>query len=110
MFHMLSCFDLDPEIHLDDFEQALDRYLEHMRELDLVVGRDPIGERQSDTIMDTDDERQQRYYMLMHFRDRAQCDASVAHIYEQDAQTDALHHAVYAKTQNMIFICWQDVD
>lgn len=109
MFHMLTCFDLKPVVTMREFEDALDSYLEHMRALDLVLGRDPIGERQSDTIMDTDDERAQRYFFLMHFRDRAQCDLAVEHMYRHDPDTDRIHDAVYAKAENMIFICWQDL-
>ena len=108
MFHMLSCFDLKPGFVLDDFQQSLDSFMEHMRGFDLVEGRDPIGLRQSNTIMDTDDERDHQYFMLMHFRDRAQCDKAVDYINTHEEPGDSIHKSVYSKTENLIFICWQD--
>ncbi len=56
---MLTCFDLKPEFSIEEFEQSLADYTEHMHKLDLIESNGPIGLRQSDTIMDTDDERKQ---------------------------------------------------
>ena len=50
MFHMLSCFDLKPEFTLEDYQQSLDAYTDHMRDLGLVEERGPIGEHHNDTI------------------------------------------------------------
>ncbi len=63
MFHMLTCFDLKPKHSIEEFQKSLAHYTDHMRELDLVEGHSPIGLRQSDTILDTDDERKQQYVM-----------------------------------------------
>ena len=109
MFHMLSCFDLKPDFTLEEFQQSLDDYTEHMHELDLVEGKGPIGLRHSDTIMDTDDERTQHYFMLMHFRDRAQSDQAVDYIQTHQEPGASIHKQVYSKVQNLIFICWQDI-
>jgi hypothetical protein len=99
MFHMLTCFDLKPEYSLDEFQESLDEYTNHMHSLDLVEDRSPIGLRQSDTIMDTDNERNHKYFMLMNFRDRTQSDKAVEYINKE----------VYSKVQDLIFICWQDI-
>lgn len=109
MFHMLSCFDLKPEYSLEEFQQSLADYTEHMHTLDLVESKSPIGLRQSDTIMDTDDERQQNYFMLMNFRDRAQSDKAVDYIKTHQEPGDSIHKKVYSKVHNLIFICWQDI-
>ena len=77
MFHMLTCFDLKPKHSIEEFQKSLTDYTAHMHELDLVEGHSPIGLRQSDTILDTDDERKQKYFMIMHFRDREQSDNAV---------------------------------
>ena len=74
MFHMLTCFDLKPEHTLEEFQQSLEDYSSFMQEQGLGVGHSPIGLRQSDSILDTDEEREQKYFMLMHFRDREQSD------------------------------------
>ena len=109
MFHMLTCFDLKPEFTLDDFQQSLDEYTEHMRSLDLVVDRGPIGKRESDTIMDTDNEREHDYFMIMNFRNRAQSDKAVDYILEHQEPGESIHKGVYSKVDNLVFICWQDV-
>jgi hypothetical protein len=111
MFRMLTCFDLKPEFTLDDFQQSLDNYTEHMRSLDLVEDRSPIGLRQSDTILDTDNERKHKYFMFMHFRDRVQSDKAVDYMrsHKHKKPGDSSHKEVYSMAQNLIFICWQDI-
>ena len=56
---MLTCFDLKPKHSITEFQKSLINYTAHMHELDLVESHSPIGLRQSDTILDTDDERKQ---------------------------------------------------
>ena len=106
---MLTCFDLKPGVLLEEFEQSLADYTAHMQKLGLVEGNGPIGQRQSDTILDTDDERKQNYFMLMHFRDREQSDNAVDYIYSHQEPGDSIHKNVYAKVHNLVFICWQDI-
>ena len=110
MFHMLICFDLKPEVEIKAFSEALTDYTAHMRGLDLVESKSPIGRRQSDTIMDTDGERHQQYFATMSFRDRAQSDAAVDYIMAHEDPGHSIHCAVYSKVQNQVFICWQDMD
>ena len=109
MFHMLTCFNMREGIALDKFQQSLSEYTEHMRSLDLVESHGPVGSRQSDSPMDTDGERDHQYFVMMHFRDRSQCDNAVAYIKSHKAPGDSIHKEVHSKVENPIFICWQDV-
>ena len=107
---MLTCFDLKPKHSIEEFKKSLAHYTHHMRELDLVEGHSSIGLRQSDTILDTDDERKQKYFMIMHFRDREQSDNAVAYIKNLEEPSKSLHTNAYSKTQNLIFISWEDIE
>ena len=106
---MLTCFDLKPKHSIEEFQQSLTDYTNHMHELDLVEGHSSIGLRQSDTILDTDDERKQKYFMIMHFRDREQSDKAIAYIKSHKEPGKSLHEKVYSQAQNLIFISWQDI-
>ena len=109
MFHMLFCFNLKPGIELEAFRKALANYTAHMQELDLVESNSPIGKRQSNTIMDSDDERHHQYFTSMTFLDRAQSDAAVDYIKAYTEPGHSIHLAVYSKVQDQIFTCWQDI-
>ena len=109
MFHMLTCFNLKPGEKIAKFSAAIEEFADHMRNLDLVHSISPIGRRQTDTIMDTDTERDHEYFFTMSFRDREQCDKAVAHIYPHEMPTDTLHSAVYAGITGQVFICWEDI-
>ena len=89
MFPMLTCFNLAPDVSIDEFRQALDEFYAVMRDEDLLHAYGPIGRRQSDTIMDTDDERDHEYFFTTTFRDRAQCDRAVDYIMPHDKAGDA---------------------
>ena len=108
MFHMLTCFNLGPGVELGNFRTALADYTAYMQTLCLVESNSPIGERQSDTIMDTDDERHHQYFTTTTFRDRAQVDAAVAYIKARTEPGSSIHHTAYAMVQDPIFICGQD--
>jgi len=107
---MLTCFDLKPKHSIKEFQKSLAYYTAHMHELDLVESHSPVGLRQSDTILDTDDERKQKYFMIMHFRDREQSDNAVAYIKNIEEPSKSLHTNAYSKTQNLIFISWEDIE
>ena len=108
MFHMLTCFDLEPGTGLDTFRRALADHTAHMRGLDLLENTGPIGRRQRDTILDTDSERDHEHFFIMTFRDRAQADAAVDYIKGHEEPGDSIHKTAYAKIRDPIFICWQD--
>ena len=108
MFHMLSCFNLQPDSSLDEFRQSLAEFTAHLENAELIHSIGPIGRRQSDTIMDTDSERDQEYYLIMTFRDRAQCDRAVNDIMRDDASSESLHGSIYSLISDPVFICWED--
>ena len=110
MFHMLSCFDLDPETEIEAFRADYLEFVAQMKSIDLVESTDLIGRRQNDTPMDTDGERHQEYFVIMNFRDRKQVDAAYAHIQGHKEPGESIHTSVYAKVRNPIFICWQDLE
>lgn len=110
MFHMLSCFNLKPGLTIEQFRQGLEAFSAHMKELDLLETTGPIGLRQSNTIMDTDEERDHQYFFTMSFRDRRQCDQSVEFIYSEQEPGATRHHGVYSMVEDPVFICWQDID
>ena len=109
MFHMLTCFDLKSGISLAKFQQSLVGYITHMQGLGLVESSGPIGLRQSETILDTDDERKHNYFMTIRFRDKEQSDNAVAYIQSHEEPGDSIHREVYSKVKNQIFICRQDI-
>jgi len=110
MFHMLTCFDLKPQVEIGVFRDAYSKFVKHMQSVDLVDSSGAIGRRQSDTGMDSDSERDHQYFVLMTFRDRPQVDAAYALLASHEQPADTAHHAVYSKVQNQIFICFQDLD
>ena len=109
MFHMLTCFNLKPEIAMDDFRRSLTVFTRHMHEVKLVHSTGPIGRRQSDTIMDTDSERDHEYFFIMSFFDRAQCDKAVDYLLPHEEPGESIHKGVYSKVRDQIFICWEDL-
>ncbi len=108
MFHMLSCFNLAPGAELADFETRLAAYVAELQAVDLVIDTLPVGERCSDTILDTDEERDHQYFMIMRFRDKAQSDAAVAHIEAGEQPCARLHRHAYALVRDPVFIAWED--
>ena len=110
MFHMLTCFDLEPGVGIGEFRAAYSDFVAHLRSIDMVVGTGPVGRRQSDTPMDTDSERDHQYFVIMTFRDRAQVDATYAQFLLRQEPTNSIHHKVQAMMQNPVFICWQDIE
>ena len=109
MFHMLSCFNLKPDRTVDEFCRSVADFTAYLKKIDLVQSAGPVGRRQTDTIMDTDSERNHEYFFIMTFRDRAQCDRAVERIYSQTEQEGAVHKAVHAMIEDQVFICWEDI-
>ncbi len=110
MFHMLTCFDLKPDVEIGVFRAAYSDFVEYMQSIDLVERTGPIGQRRSDTKMDTDGERDHEYFVIMSFRDRAQIDAAYARLLPHEEPAETAHKAVFSRVRNQIFICWQDVE
>lgn len=109
MFHMLTCFNLDAGTDIADFRDALETFTAHMKSAGLVESCGSIGQRQSDTRLDTDAERDHQYFVVMSFRDREQSDRALTELYKHEGRSERLHHAVYSRAKDPIFICWQDL-
>ncbi len=110
MFHMLTCFDLAPDVEIGAFRAAYSDFVTHLRSINLVAGTGPIGRHQSETPMDTDSERDHQYFVIMPFRDRAQVDVAYAQFLSRQEPTQSVHHKVQTMMQNPVFICWQDIE
>ena len=109
MFHMLTCFNLKPGITIEEFQQSVADFAAHLLDIDLIHSTGPVGRRKTDTIMDTDSERDHEYFFIISFRDREQCDRSADYILPHEEPGESIHHAVYSKVKDQIFICWEDL-
>ncbi|MEM7564170.1 MAG: hypothetical protein AAF353_14125 [Pseudomonadota bacterium] len=109
MFHMISCFNLKPEESIQAFQTAYEAFVTQMIDNDMVISTGKIGQRQNDTPMDTDDERDHEYFVVMSFRDRPQVDLAYEHIMKHVEPGEAAHDSVYTKVADPVFICWEDL-
>jgi hypothetical protein len=109
MFHMLVCFNLKPEVEIDQFQRAISTLTEHLHGLDLAQGVSAIGKRQSDTPLDTDRERSHEYFVTVSFRDRDQSDSAYRYLKAHAEPGESIHKAVYSRVANPVFICWNDL-
>lgn len=107
---MLSCFNLKSGLQIHDFESSYIAFVEEMKLAGLVESTNKIGRRQSDTPMDTDDQRDHEFFVVMSFIDRAQVDKAYAHIIKHIEPGEKTHDSVYSKVDDPVFICWQDID
>lgn len=109
MFHMLSCFNLQQGVSAQDLDAALQKFAAVMRDAQLLEAVGPVGQRDSDTEMDTDEERAHEYFYIMTFRDKAQCDRAYNFIDNPTDEAREAHEAVVAKIRDNIHICWKDI-
>ncbi len=109
MFHMLTCFNLKPEFDIDAFRTAASNLTAYMKDRELVHSMGSIGRRQSDTILDTDEERDHEYFFIMSFQDRAQSDLAVESIQSREEPGVSIHNDVNSMILDYIFICWEDL-
>lgn len=110
MFHMLTCFNLEPGISIEEFKKSLDALTDRMVDLGLLHATGPVGRRQRHPVMDTDAERDHEFFFMMSFTDREQCDRAVEHMLPRSGSDDALHRATYENVKDPIFICWEDIE
>ena len=106
---MLTCFKLQPEHSTDEFCRALATLTAQLKQMQLLHSTGPVGRRQRDTIMDTDDERDHEFFFIMSFRDRAQCDLAVEQMYRGQEPLETIHKTTYANIVDQVFICWEDL-
>ena len=109
MFHMLTCFNLKPGVSIEKFRQSIQDLADHLEKQDLLHSIGPIGRRQTDTIMDTDEERDHEFFFITSFRDREQCDRSVDYVSPHEEPGESFHNAVNSKVADPVFICWEDI-
>ena len=110
MIHMLSRFDLKPDVNFAEFRNSYMAFTEEMQGLGLVEGTSRIGQRELDTPMDTDAPQAQEYYAIMTFRDRRQLDDAYAHMADQQRSNNGDHLIVKNAIDNHVFTCWHDLD
>ena len=110
MIHMLSSFDLNTNEDWNIFASDFDNFINTLKSTGIILGSDPLGHRVDDTPMDTDIERRQRCFSVIHFRDRAQLDSAYAHIQANTQPGTAIHLRMYRRLTNAVFLCWEDTN
>ncbi len=75
----------------------------------LAESASPVGKRDSNTEMGTDDERGHEFFYLMTFADKAKCDQAYDYIDNAPEEARIIHHDVVSKITDNIHICWADV-
>jgi hypothetical protein len=112
LIHMLSKFDLAGGENIQDFHLSYDKFVDLMRDRDLVDGTGKIGRRVVGSPMDTAGPNEPEFYSVMSFRDRKQLDAAYAYMLDPDAdvQSSSTHRQVNKSVTNAVFTCWQDLD
>ena len=109
MFHMMTYFNIDADRSIEEFEAALARFVVQMQGRGLVDSVGRIARRRRETIMDTDNQRNQEYCFMLSFRDRAQCDRAVQVIGSQQEPDGEIHRAAYSMVRDALFTCWEDI-
>lgn len=110
MITMLSWFDLKEDRTTEALMQAIEQLGTHLSERDLLISCSPLGERVIGTPMDTDEDRDERYFLTMRFRDRAQLDASYVYLQQNARAANKAHLALFTMFSSKYFICWEDSD
>ena len=93
-----------------EFRTEYDRFTTQMVSAGLVDSSGPIGRREGNTPMDTDDEQAPEYYVIMSFRDRRQLDEAYAYLAGKGGQDATAHTFVHRCVLNAVFTCWRDLD
>ena len=108
MIHMLSAFNLGAGQTVEDFKQSYRLFVDDLFKMNLIVNSGPLGERVTETPMDTD-ERNQIFYSILSFRDRAQLDAAYAYIASNSEPGMSSHLDMHAGVADGVFTCWRDI-
>jgi len=110
MFRMLNFFDLADGEDIGSFEESLTSFSQHLIDMTLLHSQGAVGRRYSNTRMDTDDERKQRWFFVSTFNDKLQCEKAYEYVAKGEEPCVSLHKAVVARMHNGIFSCWEDPD
>lgn len=109
MIHMLSGFNLKKGESLDTLQADYAVFVEDLQDAGVIAGASPLARRVADTPMDTDDANPRQFFSVLSFRDRAQLDASYAHIEARAAPGTASHLVMYRRLRDTVFTCWEDL-
>ena len=109
MFHMLSSFNLKPDVTELEFRQLVEKFHAELHARGLVQATGAIGRRQRHPVMDTNEASAHEYFFVMSFEDRAQCDRAVEFMYRHDGGTETAHSNVFAAVADPLFTCWEDI-
>ena len=107
MIHMLSAFNLKPGEDYEQFRKAYAEFVADILDAGIIESAGPLGHRVPNTPMDTDD-RDQKCFSVMSFRDRQQLDAAYVHIERRMRPATATHLDMYRRITNSVFLCWED--
>jgi hypothetical protein len=110
MYHMLSWFDLKDGHTINQFKHDYDSLVTRLLEQDLIVSTGPLGLREPDSNLDTDEERKQRYFSIMSFRDREQSEAAYEEILRSVGPAIEPHNDMMSAVKEPIFLFWRDLD
>ncbi len=110
MYHMLSWFDLKDGHTIDQFKRDYDQLVMRLLDQDLLVSTGPLGLREPESNLDTDEERKQRYFSIMSFRDREQSEAAYDEILRNIGPAIEPHNKVMSAVKEPIFLFWRDLD
>ena len=107
---MLTSCNLREGTSAVELRSALETFAERLKSSDLVHSVGPVGKRQRDTILDTDEARDHEYFFTMSFRDREQRDRAIRNIAEDGGANVSLHVALQQLVSDPIFSCWEDLE
>ena len=110
MIHMLSSFNLRNGEDFETFRTDYAVFIADLTQAGIITSAGPIGTRVSDTPMDTDEDNARQVFSLLSFRDRAQLDASYAHIEARAKLGTKSHIRMYMHLRDTLFTCWEDVE
>ncbi|QGX99790.1 hypothetical protein EI983_16555 [Roseovarius faecimaris] len=109
MIHMLSGFNLKDDESLETFRADYAAFVKDLEAAGVIAGASPLARRVADTPMDTVEDNPRQYFSVLSFRDRAQLDASYAHIEARAAPGTSSHLTMYRRLRDTVFTCWEDM-
>lgn len=110
MIHMLSSFNLREGEDIATFRADYAAFIADLHRAGVIAASGPLGTRVSNTPMDTDEANPRQLFSILSFRDRAQLDASYAHIEARAKPGTTSHIRMYKRLRDTLFTCWQDID
>lgn len=107
-YHMLFSFNLADGTTTDEVQTALTVFNDQLVDLDLLHSTTPLARRHRHAVLDTAPDNPHEFFVTMRFRDLAQANDAVSHIYDRDRQTTPPHLDLIRLTSDPVFICFQD--